>query len=162
MSRGSYYKTVNEYYNPPTLIPRSKILDEEISGEPILTLRWNEKVYANTEDPEVWGRPMWFSIHNGAAKYPLRASKIVAQHMKGYILGLPYMLPCQNCSEHTKAYTAMNYDNLDDICSGRMKLFNFFVQLHNYVNKRYGKPIMSTEEAYKLYTGKVKVSKLSY
>ena len=153
------YKTAIDYYKPPETIPVSNMLNEE---KPPLTLTWKEKEYVNTTEPAVWGCAMWFSLHNGASRYPVKASNIVSQHMKGFILGLPYILPCDNCSEHLRAYIHQNYEKLDEICSGRMKLFEFFCKLHNYVNKRYGKPEMSVEDAYKMYTGKVKIRTLSY
>jgi hypothetical protein len=68
--------------------------------------------------------------------------------MKGFILGLPVMVPCEECSTHATAFIEGNYDRLDDIVSGRMKLFNFFVDFHNKVNKRYKKKEISYEEAY--------------
>jgi hypothetical protein len=57
---------------------------------PTLKLKWSSKQYTNAQDPEVWGAAFWFSIHNGCVTYPLKASKIVAERMKGFILGLPY------------------------------------------------------------------------
>ena len=42
-------------------------------------------------------------------------------------------------------------------------LFKFFVDMHNMVNKRYGKPEMSLEDAYRLYNSKdVTIQKLAY
>jgi hypothetical protein len=82
--------------------------------------------------------------------------------MKNIILGIPVLLPCENCKEHSTAYIESRLNELDDIVSTRDKLFNFFVDFHNYVNKRYGKKIFTYEEARKLYTSDVKLTKLSY
>ena len=82
--------------------------------------------------------------------------------MKGVIIGIPTLLPCQNCSEHATAYIEKHYDQLDNICSSKENLFKFFVDFHNNVNERYNKPIMSYEDAYKLYTGSVKISTMTY
>ena len=97
---------------------------------------------------------MWSS---GSLNFPENASKIVADKMKGFILGIPYMLPCDSCSEHARAYIQTNYDNLDEICLGRKTLVNFFYNFHNFVNKRLGKPQLSFEEAMNLYRGSVTV-----
>jgi hypothetical protein len=40
---------------------------------------------------------------------------------------------------------------MDEICSGKGKLFEFFVKFHNYVRARYGNPAMTVEDAYAIY-----------
>ena len=118
--------------------------------------------HAHSSDPRIWGPAFWFTLHNGAARYPIKASPICAERMKGFIIGMPVMIPCEKCQDHATAHIEQNYNKLDEIVSGREKLFNFFVSFHNYVNKRYGKPEMSIEDAYTLYTGGVNVTKLEY
>jgi len=118
--------------------------------------------HLNTSNPQIFGPPLWFSLHNAAAHYPINPSPITSERMKNVILGIPVLLPCKNCSEHATAYIEKNFERLDDICSTRDKLFKFFVDFHNYVNQRYNKPIMSYEDAYKIYLGNVKVNKMSY
>ena len=65
------------------------------------------------------------------------------------------MVPCVNCKEHATAYIEKNYDKLDSICSSRDSLFKFFVDFHNEVNIQTNKPVMSYEDAYKLYSGNI-------
>jgi hypothetical protein len=113
-------------------------------------------------DPSVFGPPLWFTLHNGTNKYPEHASKITIERMKGFILGIPYILPCENCMEHARAYITSKYSELDDICSGKQKLFRFFVDMHNYVNKRYGKPVLSYDDAEIIYNKPAIVKKMSY
>lgn len=111
----------------------------------------------NIINPIVWGPSFWFSLHNGSLSYPIDASNIVAEKMKGFILGIPYMLPCKKCSHHAITYIEENYNNLNKICSGRNSLFKFYVDFHNFVNKRLGKPEMSLKEAEILYKSCVNV-----
>ena len=61
------------------------------------------------------------------------------------------MIPCDKCQDHATAHIEANWNRLDDVVSGRDNLFKFFVDFHNRVNKRYNKPEMSYETAYKLY-----------
>ena len=82
--------------------------------------------------------------------------------MKGFILGLPYMIPCEKCQFHANNHIMKVKHKLNEICSGRDNLFSFFVDFHNIVNQRYNKPIVSLNDAYKIYNGPVTVSKLSY
>lgn len=126
------------------------------------SLKWETLQYATVSDPKVFGPAYWFTYHTMAANYPVNPSPIYREKMKGYILGIPYTLPCENCADHATAYIESIKTNLDSIISSRDNLFNFFVDFHNYVNKRYGKPIMSYQDAKKMYMNGVNITKLSY
>lgn len=104
-------------------------------------------------DPKIWGPKQWYSLHNGAAQYPLNPTSIVRDRMKGFILGLPYTLPCQTCFQHAITYIESKAGELDLIVSSRQNLFKFWVDFHNTVNKRLGKPIISLEDAWKKFSG---------
>ena len=130
LPRGNY-KLINELYNisdNKTTIPTT-----------------------NSSLPNIWGPQLWYSLHNGAAKYPIKASNFYINKMKGFILGIPYILPCEKCSEHANNFIEKHYNQLDNICSGRVKLFDFFVDFHNEVNRINHKVNMSYEDAYNLY-----------
>lgn len=160
------YKTSKDTYgttlNKSNLTQEPYIL-EEVTPEPVkLNMKWDTIQYASSSDPEVWGPSFWFILHNGAAKYPINASPLYAERMKGFILGIPVMIPCEKCSDHATAYIESNWYRIDDIVLGRKKLFNFFCDFHNVLNRRYGKPEMSYEDAYNLYSGRVDVTRLKY
>jgi len=185
MSRSASYKKVGDVYkspyvdeeetkeefvnfNQPIILEQLQpnIKKEEYLNknevESTLELQYKSEIYPSSGNPEVWGPAFWFTLHNGAAKYPLKASPIWADRMKGFILGMPVMIPCEKCSDHATSHIEANYERLDDIVSGRDKLFNFFVDFHNKVNRLYGKPQMSYEEAFKLYSGRAHVLRLEY
>jgi hypothetical protein len=160
------YKKIKEYYiinknaekKPSYSIEKFKNL--EVKRE--IKLQYEEKEYENTSSPDVFGPAFWFTLHNGASKYPIEASYIQAEKMKGFIKGIPVMLPCERCSSHAQTYIERKDDELNDIVSGREKLFKFFWEFHNYVNKRYNKPEPTLEEAKTMYMGKAKVVSLKY
>jgi hypothetical protein len=104
-------------------------------------------------DPKVWGPKLWFILHTSAMHYPKNASDRVKEQMKNRIIALPLEIPCEVCKPHAQAFIQLNYNNLDKITSGRRNLFEFYVDFHNKVNKRYNKPIISYEEAYKFWGG---------
>jgi hypothetical protein len=104
-----------------------------------------------SNDPQKWGPPFWYILHNGAFHYPENASKFYIERMKNFILGIPVMLPCEKCKNHATIFIEQHKSQLNDICSGRKSLFNFFVDFHNKVNARYDKPVLSYEEAYNIY-----------
>jgi len=130
--------------------------------KPTIELTYKEEPNLPTSSPQVFGPPMWFTLHNAAAYYPENASPITKERMKNVILGLPVLIPCAKCKEHATSYIEKHYNDLDKICSGRDSLFKFFVDFHNYVNQRYSKRIFTYEEAMKLYSGNAKVNKFSY
>lgn len=111
----------------------------------------------NPSDPNVWGPSLWLSLHTGAITYPIAASPITAHRMRGFILGLPFILPCETCSAHAIEYVEKSKPILDHVCSGRQPLFKFFVDFHNSVNARLGKPIVTIDHAYKMYSGQATV-----
>jgi hypothetical protein len=125
-------------------------------------IKWETKEYTAMTDPRVWGRPFWFSLHSSAAHYPVKASNMVRDLMVGRLLALPFEIPCAKCRPHASAFIEANKGKLFDICSGRDKLFNFYVDFHNKVNQRYNKPVLSYEQARKIWMGGIKVSTMSY
>ena len=116
----------------------------------------------STSNPNIWGPPLWFTLHNMASKYPINASHLYRTSMKDFINSLPYILPCETCKVHANICIEQYKTKLDNICKGRHELFKFFVDFHNSVNKRSNKTEMSYEDAFKMYNGKVNVNKLTY
>ena len=114
----------------------------------------------NSSNPEVWGPAFWFSLHNGALRYPNNASPHWKERMKNFILGIPVMLPCQKCMMHATAYIDDKKQELDEIVNDKEKLFDFFCCFHNFVNKRLEKSELSTKDAYKLYSANTNLTKL--
>jgi hypothetical protein len=169
MSR-SLYKTTNDLlqsreptmYTNPMPIASVPVINQKNIDKKHLRGKWDTFDYRNTGDPNVWGPSFWFTLHNGASRYPKNASDMYKERAKGFILGIPVMIPCDECAVHATAYIESIRHNLDVIVSCRKNLFNFFVDFHNYVNKRYGKPEMSYEDAEKMYNGQVTITKFSY
>ena len=180
------YKTIQEFYkiNNNSSLKRedfdfSQLVDYDTlinsSRKTIINNSYKEGTFNSSElnikyeltegngtSPDVFGPPFWFTLHNGASKYPDDPSSIVQTKMKNFIIAIPVMLPCLKCKDHATSYIESNLEKLDTIVSSRKNLFNFFVDFHNYVNKNYGKNILSYEQAEQLYNGKVKIMKMSY
>ena len=114
----------------------------------------------NSSSPDVWGPGFWFSLHNGALKYPDAPAPLWKERMKNFIIGIPVMLPCEKCSYHASAYIESQYENLDEIVKNKQNLFTFFCNFHNIVNERLNKPTMSITDAYKFYSNNFNVTKL--
>jgi len=127
-----------------------------------LHIKYTTINYENSGNPLVFGPPLWFSLHNGAARYPQHPSTIWKERMKNFILGIPIMIPCEKCMIHANAYIYSELNNLDLIVSSREELFKFFWKFHNYVNVRLNKQEISLEDAYKLYTESATITKMEY
>ena len=108
-----------------------------------------------SSNPLVWGPLFWYTLHNSAIHYPVNASPLVKQRILNRIQAIPYEVPCKTCQIHASAYieSLSDYD-LDKIVSGRDNLFKFYVDFHNAVNTRLGKPIWTYQQALNYYSDK--------
>jgi hypothetical protein len=104
-----------------------------------------------SKDPRTWGPHLWYYLHTSAANYPTHPSVTEQRAMKQWLKTLPVTIPCENCSYHYARYVKEHEAMLDKICQSRDQLFEFFVDLHNQVNRRNRKPIFTYEQARSLY-----------
>jgi hypothetical protein len=102
----------------------------------------------------IWGAALWKYMHFAAANYPERPSETQIHEMKSWLECLATTIPCDNCAKHFRAYMDKYKSQMYNICSSKDTLFKFLVDIHNKVNERLGKPIVSYEDAYKLYDNK--------
>jgi len=123
--------------------PTEKPTDKSVDKQKLATKSFT--------DPRVWGPPFWFSLHVSSANYPVTASNLTRELMKNRILALPIEIPCSACRPHAHEYIESRRSELDSICSGRDALFAFYVDFHNKVNERYGKPKVSYDEAKQMW-----------
>ena len=124
-----------------------------------VNIKLENTTITTTSDPTVWGPSFWFMLHNGASKYPVEASNLRKERMKGFILGIPTMVPCEGCISHAIPYLEAAKPHLDNIVKGRDNLFKFFVDFHNNVNKRLHKKQYSYDEVYQMYKKGVSIKK---
>lgn len=103
------------------------------------------------KDPKQWGPHLWAYLHYSAANYPEKPTDQQIRAMMNWLITLPITIPCDNCSKHYSAYLNKHKSQLYQICSTRDSLFNFLVDIHNKVNERNGKCIMTYEEARQRY-----------
>jgi hypothetical protein len=102
-----------------------------------------------TADPQIFGPPLWFSLHNMANAFPEFPNELEKKMAKTLLTNLTVLIPCEECQEHTVAY--LKDKNLNDLVKNRDTLFNFFWKFHNFVNQRTGKAEISLEKANYLF-----------
>jgi hypothetical protein len=97
-------------------------------------------------DPEIWGPPAWKFIHLLSLNYPNKPSFEDKYNYKEFILSLQKVLPCETCARHFKK----NIENSDfeKILKSRESLFEWFVDVHNSINKQNKKKEWSYGKVY--------------
>uniref|UniRef100_A0A6C0EKY8 thiol oxidase n=1 Tax=viral metagenome TaxID=1070528 RepID=A0A6C0EKY8_9ZZZZ len=166
------YATASEYLGLYQQ-PRSTLFQKQYVSHPSHTvtppvkehfvdMTWKEEHISGTANPDIWGPPYWFSLHVSATHYPENPSPIVRERMKNRILAIPYEIPCAGCRPHASAFIEQKRNELDSIVSNRHSLGRFFVDFHNKVNERYGKPKWTYEQAYAYYSGNTRVRHMGY
>jgi len=153
---------VREEYQEKEMMTPPPPIHKPPRGDKPIEMRWETAHFKNLSDPRVWGPAFWFGLHTSAAHYPIHPSPIFKDRMKARILAIPFEIPCPQCKPHASAFIENRRQGLDNIVSSRQNLFNFYVDFHNKVNERYGKPHMSYEDAMKMYSGGAEVKQLRY
>jgi len=93
--------------------------------------------------PEKWGPYFWGVIHLGCL-----AGSMTPEFINMY----PSVLPCAACGKH---FTEVLQENPFPESRDPMILFQWSVHVHNVVNARIGKPILTVEEALAAWTASV-------
>jgi|NOAtaT_6_FD_contig_21_3224833_length_510_multi_4_in_0_out_0_1 hypothetical protein len=143
------YHNLNSYCSPKpyTVVENVKPV---ATGLTLNYIRQDNTVL--TQSPEVFGPAFWFSFHTGAAHLPDTLSPISASRIRSFIRGIPELVPCTECSEHSRAFIEENKARIDNFARGD-DVFKFYVDFHNYINRRLNKPLVSYEKAYEMYKG---------
>lgn len=152
-------KTVKAQYSPEDL---SKLISKvDPTPQPITHITPTCQLQSNTctvdkcvewsKDPLQWGPHLWMYMHFAAANYPEQPTERDVQEMINWLCSLPVTIPCDSCRTHFRRYIEKSKPRLPEICSDKERLFNFLVDIHNKVNERNQKPIMSYEEAKQIY-----------
>lgn len=87
-----------------------------------------------TVDPAIWGPPLWKFLHGAAA-----ASGADASRWTPVLEAMKTGLPCQECTDHYRAWFAAH-----PIADGSVSAW--LLALHNDVNRRRGIPEWSAEQ----------------
>ena len=89
--------------------------------------------------PELWGPAMWLMIHLVAHSSP--GNVHIFQRM---MTALARAIPCETCKTHLSDYLRQHPIRNNN------NIFQWSVDLHNAVNERLGKDVVSLEEATRL------------
>ena len=101
-------------------------------------------------DPTAWGPPLWLDLHTRSFDYPECPSVRQRLEEAHFFRTLDQQIPCKICRGHYRDYLSKHpvqyhVDSQEDISK-------WLVNLHNEINVRTGKKIVSYDEAEKMYT----------
>lgn len=159
--RGNYSRADSRYYKSPQRRQRSPVMeslhspteetDKMCSAKGTCSSNSGHSDQRWSRDPTQWGPHLWTYMHYAAANYPEQPNEQEIQDMIMWLCSLPVTIPCVNCQIHYKRYIEKSKPYLYRICSNRTSLFNFLVDIHNQVNQRNNKPLVSYEDARRMY-----------
>lgn len=96
-----------------------------------------------------WGPSFWHALHTMSLVYPDRADAAQRKAAFDWIVAMGTLLPCPICASNwaTETDELRTVALRERILAGRASLSRYLVDVHNRVNRRIGKPILSYEEA---------------
>ena len=98
-------------------------------------------------DKNIWGKHIWKSIHYIALGYPDIPTEEEKNNYYTFFISLKNVLPCLLCRNH---YTDILINELpitNDVMKNKHNLLKWTIDLHNIVNNKIGKKILSYEDA---------------
>lgn len=94
--------------------------------------------------PHVWGPHGWKFMHAVALAYPENPSVEEKKAAAQFFTSLEYLLPCESCKQNYRK--ELQAFPLAPALESKQKLNEWLTELHNSVNKRLKKTVMSAEQ----------------
>lgn len=96
-----------------------------------------------SRDPKDWGPSVWLTMHMFSLNFPAMPTLDQQRGAEDFFRGMVYLIPCPPCAQHYK----MALDKFPPPVHSGEALFEWTVMLHNKVNARLGKKVLTVEEA---------------
>lgn len=113
----------------------------------LLAIQFQTNMNANAPkfniDPKVWGPHLWATIHTLALRAD--SDNEIGPYLE-FINSLLFLLPCDTCRQDFVKWYHAHGDPYEG------QAFEWSVDLHNYVNQKLSKPLMSVEQSRGLWT----------
>ena len=95
-----------------------------------------------------WGRPGWKFLHAVTFAYPEKPSTITKIRYMKFFKTLRYVIPCPMCrEEYSRSVRKLQMHHLQNTET----LSRWLVCVHNRVNTKLGKKVVSYEEVKQMY-----------
>lgn len=99
--------------------------------------------------PTSWGRCAWTLLHCVSFAYPLAPTTEEKENTLKFVHGLRDVLPCPTCKEDFKEMLRVN--PLERHLNSREAFARWTNGVHNQVNEKLGKPLVSFEESVSIW-----------
>ena len=105
----------------------------------------SSSVVVAASGPACWGPLQWGALHQMSRGYPI-ANPTVEERAAfvAYVTALVHLLPCKFCSTHWVDALGTLTPDVTDSRAGVMK---WCIDVHNAVNARLGKPVLTYPQA---------------
>lgn len=100
--------------------------------------------------PEIWGPIFWAMMHILSMAYPEDPTYSEKRSAKELFNALVHLLPCPVCRSHYKE--TLQKIPVETWLDNRTSLVEWVWMVHNDVNERLGKPVISQAEFVRRYT----------
>lgn len=94
-----------------------------------------------------WGSLAWYFIHITSLTFEDNLKNDYIEFYKTF----KELIPCPKCKEHFENNLSKDEFNIENNIN-KLSIFDWSVRLHNEVNKTKNKPLLTSDEAIKLYT----------
>ena len=111
-------------------------------------------------DPRYWGSKFWFTMHTIAYFYPSEPTPEQMAHASNFYSSLASLLPCPGCAAHYARL--LQQHPVDGAVTSRSNLIEWVNRIHNEVNRRLGKPIVTLEEYFMMNRNLEKPPMITY
>jgi len=95
-------------------------------------------------NPNMWGSQGWHFIHAVALTFPNEPTEQDKENYNKFFYSLPDVLPCPSCGLNFAEKLEKTPPNLEN----QESLWRWTVDVHNEVNQKNDKPILSYDEAF--------------
>ena len=112
-------------------------------------------------DPTLWGSYGWRFMHYITLSYPDNPTPMDKNNMYNFFTIVAGLLPCEKCRYEFKE-NLKKYPLNDKVLDSRHHLVLWLLSIHNNVNKRLNKPLMSYEDFIKEYMKKNNKNVIEY
>ena len=99
--------------------------------------------------PDVWGPHFWYILHIVSFEYPEHPSEYDKRSYYMFYQSIGDILPCEDCRKHYKHF--FHAYPIQPHLGGKSELVKWVIQMHNFVNEKNGKPVLTVAEVLNIY-----------
>jgi hypothetical protein len=100
-------------------------------------------------NPKIWGSAGWKFLHSITLHYPDNPSQQDKKNYKNFFESLQFTIPCEKCQKHYQE-NLQKY-SLDNALDNKESFFDWLVDIHNGVNIKNNKKVLSYDKVKRIY-----------